>query len=1120
MRKLISTITVSFLLLTGYTQDIRFHEAIKSTGGDVFDIKQDKFGVIWMANFGMGLQRYDGVNLKSYKSDQRNPGTTVPGSAISVGIDADNNIWVGTLNGLQKFEPTTNKFTQYRHNPNDPSSISSDTVGTILEDHLGNLWVGTFRGLDLLDKKTGKFTHYRNDPNDPNSIGSSAAFTLFEDKKGTLWVGNLELDFVPKAGKSGLSRFDRSTGKFTRFTYDPANPKGIQDNRVVSIYEDNKGRFWIITPQPALYLMDRDAGVFTRYYPDPTKAGPLSAQPGGEKLVSQISFISEDSTGALWIGLGLSGMHRYDASGNKSTHFGYIHEGSKQISGKDTASGFTARQANRAMSSRDGLFWVATGDGELYNLNYNKTNIPFYNIPNQISGGANSFYVEPNGFILWITTGNGLLRRDMKTNTDKVWFNNPKDANSVSHNSISAIRVDAEGKFWLGTNGGGLDKFDPVSGKFVNYRHDPGNPKSLSGHYFAFLFIDHSQNLWCAHDSGISRMNTRTGEFINYKHNYKDSSSISTNNVIGIAEDADGYIWAASDKGMLRLDVKSGKFRSYITSNNVKNICIDSKGIMWAGSREALYYYNKTKDEFVLFADEQSIVPISNVINIIEDDQKNLWVSTGNQIIKINEDRSKVKKYTEANGVRATGFYFNDNFKAKDGKLFLGIENGYYSFYPNQISDIMYTPALAIFGFKLGDREVVPAPNGILTAPIWQTEEVRLNHHQNVFSFDFLAVDFITPNDEKYMFMLENYDNTWHDLGGDHRAFFFNVPPGKYNFRVKAINSDGASAEKSIRIIISPPWWRTWWAYCLYGLLLILVGYLIYKYQRYYIVKRERERSQQKELAQAKEIEKAYTELKNTQAQLIQSEKMASLGELTAGIAHEIQNPLNFVNNFSEVNTELIDELTTELATGNAQQAIEIANNIKSNEEKINYHGKRADSIVKGMLQHSRNNSGQKELTDINALTDECMRLSYHGLRAKDKSFNAKTTTIFDETLPKVNMAPQDIGRVVLNLFTNAFYSVMQKKKLLGDSFDPTVTAKTSKTAKGISISIRDNGNGIPQKVIDKIFQPFFTTKPVGEGTGLGLSMSYDIITKGHGGELKVNSQEGEFAEFIIELPI
>jgi signal transduction histidine kinase len=268
------------------------------------------------------------------------------------------------------------------------------------------------------------------------------------------------------------------------------------------------------------------------------------------------------------------------------------------------------------------------------------------------------------------------------------------------------------------------------------------------------------------------------------------------------------------------------------------------------------------------------------------------------------------------------------------------------------------------------------------------------------------------------------------------------------------------------------------------------------------------------------------SDLAKAQAQLIQAEKMASLGELTAGIAHEIQNPLNFMNNFSEVNTELIDEMQAALRSGNVEEAIAISNDIKGNEEKINHHGKRADGIVKGMLQHSRTSTGQKELTDINKLADEYLRLSYHGMRAKEKSFNAEFKTDFDESIGKIDIIPQDIGRVLLNLFNNAFYAANQKQKAEDSRLDPersqyvpTVKVVTKKLNNKIEIKVVDNGSGIPQKVVDKIFQPFFTTKPTGEGTGLGLSLSYDIITKEHNGIIKAESEEGKGTVFVIQLP-
>jgi signal transduction histidine kinase len=301
----------------------------------------------------------------------------------------------------------------------------------------------------------------------------------------------------------------------------------------------------------------------------------------------------------------------------------------------------------------------------------------------------------------------------------------------------------------------------------------------------------------------------------------------------------------------------------------------------------------------------------------------------------------------------------------------------------------------------------------------------------------------------------------------------------------------------------------------------LLAGLTMLLIVAFFLYRNNRKEKKAKHILEDKNevIEKTLTNLKSTQAQLIQSEKMASLGELTAGIAHEIQNPLNFVNNFSEVNKELIDEMQQEIDKGNYTDAKEISNDIKENEDKIIHHGKRADAIVKGMLQHSRTSTGKKELTNINALADEYLRLSYHGLRAKDKEFNAEMKTDFDKSIGNINIIPQDIGRVLLNLYNNAFYAVTEKKKQQPEGYEPVVSVSTKKINDKIEIRVKDNGNGIPQKVVDKIFQPFFTTKPSGQGTGLGLSLSYDIV-KTHGGEIKVETKEGEGSEFIIQMPL
>jgi two-component system, NtrC family, sensor kinase len=300
----------------------------------------------------------------------------------------------------------------------------------------------------------------------------------------------------------------------------------------------------------------------------------------------------------------------------------------------------------------------------------------------------------------------------------------------------------------------------------------------------------------------------------------------------------------------------------------------------------------------------------------------------------------------------------------------------------------------------------------------------------------------------------------------------------------------------------------------------LLIAFILYRNNRQKQIANQLLLRQKEEIdLQRDKAEKALNSLTATQTQLIQSEKMASLGELTAGIAHEIQNPLNFVNNFSEVNKELIGEMKQEIGKGNLEGVKSIAGDIEVNEDKIILHGKRADAIVKSMLQHSRTSVGKKELTDINELADEYLRLSYQGLRARDQSFNASVKTDFDRSIGKLNIIPQDIGRVLLNLYNNAFYALIVKKKLQGERFEPVISVRTKKVDGKVEIRVIDNGNGISPKVLDKVFQPFFTTKPAGQGTGLGLSLSYDII-KAHAGEIKVETKEGEGTEFVIQIPI
>jgi len=1119
-------LVVCSLLSTGnaFSQQIKFNKVLdgmKYGFWGVFSIVQDQKGVIWFTSVQKGLQRYDGKKITTFNHNNDNPNSLSSNFATAVTVDSLGHIWVGTAgSGLDRFDPETKKFTHFRHDPNDPASLGSDTIFSMITDRSGNLWIGTTRTLDNFNPVTGKFTHYIIDELF-NNVNTSSEFisinAILEDRNGNIWTGWGEPYLGKKDGIGGLARLDKSTGKFTLYKHDPSNPNSLSDNNVSNIYEDSKNNLWVCTKGNGLQILDRATGNFTQYdYFDPAHPEMISRPPYAGSDLDLVTFVSEDVKGRIWIGSAAGGINMYDPLLNKTTHFGSVSNDKTNIFAKDTMSGYTDSTAIRAFTSKDGLLWIIGNDGSIYNVDFSGTIIPFVSL----DASAGAFYYEEDKNTLWILSDIGIIRKNLLNNQQKVFKHDPQNANSPISNDVFNMLGDGEGNIWLANHFNGLDKFNIKTEQFTHIRHDKNNPASLVNDSLHILFFDRQHYLWIGTHIGLSRMDTKTGICTNYINDPNDSLSIGKGHINSIAQDKNDNIWIGTDVDVYALDTKTGKFQRYIMgSGQITNLCVDETGKIWTAGVGGLYFFDKEKNSFKKFTTQAFPDGFENVWGIVEDDKGNLWLSTSENIIKINKERNAVKIFNATQGVQPMTGIWLKNFRSKDGRLFLGGSKGYYSFKPDELIDDKTESIFYFTNFKIGSEEIVAGEGSVLTAPIWNTNSIELSYWQNTISFEFMAIDYKSRGEIKYLYKLENYDNEWRDIGTENKSIFFNLPHGKYVLQVKAINNDGSVSERSMDITITPPWWKTWLAYCLYAIFVIVSGYLIYRYQKYYIVTRERERTQKKELAQAKEIEKAYTELKTTQAQLIQSEKMASLGELTAGIAHEIQNPLNFVNNFSEVNAELIAEMKDEIEKGNIEEVKAIADDIEANEQKINHHGRRADAIVKGMLQHSRSSNGIKELTDINALADEYLRLAYHGLRAKDKSFNATMKTDFDESIGSINVVPQDIGRVILNLITNAFYVVDEKKKSGVENYEPTVTVSTKKIGEKVEIRVKDNGNGIPQKVLDKIFQPFFTTKPTGQGTGLGLSLSYDIV-KAHGGELKVETKEGEGSEFVIVLPI
>ena len=1117
---------------SGFCQNITFNKVFppnRSSFSHVTDITQDKSGNMWFAT-NIGLYRYNGYEMISYKSNQMDPNTIAGDILRAVCTDSVGNIWIAVQGkGIDKFDPVTGIFTHYKPDHNDPGSLSSDWVNVMLVDREGVLWIGSGLGLERYDPRTDKFNKYKNIPEDSTSLSHNEVVAIYENREGTLWIGTGSVygDYGNNFEAGGLNKMDKQTGTFRRFKHNPKNPNSLINNKVSAIFEDSKGTLWIGTAGDGLHTMDKSDEKIIRHPHNPNKPSKLSRPPlNPSNSDDHIRFIVEDFSGGIWIGTLDAGLNYYNPETQKITHF----ESDQNIPGA-----YNDRTTWAAFVSQDGVLWISTLFGNLYRIDPMQSEIPFIELPGQ---EVECFYEGEDG-TLWLG-GDKIFVSDNKYAEIIQRINNELNRTSTNFNYVKVIKEDSKGNILIG-GGGGLIILNITTKQFIHYKNDPGNNNTLSNNNIASISEDSKNNLWIGTLNGLNRLNPSTGEIKQFWVEDNHGDLFGTNFIIDVLLDDEDKVWVALGygKGLCLLNIATGEFEQYQSAYIVNSLFKDSEGKIWTGTSDGLFYYDVVKKAYLRYTDQNSFIEITTASNIIEDDNKNLWISTGSGLVKINALRTETKSYGTNYGVYSETLNRNATYKDNNGFLYFGNKNGYYKFLPSEITTNSKPPLLSISGFDVANQEAnfVPSQNEVNNS---QLTEIHLRYNQNTFSFDFAVIDYTNPAANQHFFMLENYDDDWRKANADRRAHFFNIPPGKYTFKVKGANSYGVWAEKVIDIIISPPWWKTIWAYIIYGFIFISGVWFMHNFQHQRVIRAERARTQQKEIEQAREIEKAYQELKSTQAQLIQSEKMASLGELTAGIAHEIQNPLNFVNNFSEVSNELIDEVLGERKKEKEERdeslEDEILLDLKQNLTKINHHGKRASDIVKGMLEHSRTSTGQKESTDINALADEYLRLAYHGLRAKDKLFNSNIETNFDPKLPKIDIIPQDIGRVILNLINNAFYTVNERSKNaeLADSplgaggkdskkmesdYKPTVSITTQLTANNqLLIVVKDNGSGIPDSIKEKIFQPFFTTKPTGQGTGLGLSLSYDIV-KAHGGVMKVETKEGEGSIFIISVP-
>ena len=1065
---------------------------------------QDKAGNLWIGTAGDGVSRYDGKSFTHYTEAEGLSNNSV----FSMLEDQNGNLWFGTVGGgVTRFDGKL--FTHFTKK----EGLSHNNVMSILQDKSGNIWFGSSSGANKYDGKT--FTHF----NVTEGLSDGNVLSMHQDLQGNMWFGT----------GNGVNKFDGKS--FSQFT----EAEGLSGTIFTSILEDQAGNLWFTAGDSGVNKYD--VKTFTHF----TQA---------EGLLNHLVRRSlQDRAGNLWFATDMGGLSKYDG---------------KTFTNYTEKDGLSNKSVYSLMEDRSGNIWCGTAGGGVNRFDGNR--FTHYTETEGISSPyVWSMYKDHSGNMWFGTDGEGAIKYDGKS------FAHFSEPENLSNNTVSCILEDKSGNMWIGTNSHGLNRYKPsMNGQADTLTYFYAG-HGTSDNNITSLLQDRVGNIWIGtYRGGIDKYDGTSIKI------FAKANGSAVNRVTSILEDQSGNIWYGSRGGGLsKIDgtnITHYTVAGGLSDNYINTLMEDKSGLIWIGTRNGVTLYD---GKFFTHITTTLGLPNNDITSIIEDQSGNLWFGTptglsvlqGNMAkvlfekIKtntINESDVFFTNYTYEDGFLGIGCYANTIVEDDAGTIWIGANDRLTAYHPpsGNVSIDTTGPTMQVTAISLYNEPVAWARleqhqdttltmgNGVhvknfkfKSTSDWYglPQDLSLAYDNNYLTFNFIGITMRQSNKVKYQYKMEGLEKDWSALSLRTEAPYGNLPHGAYTFKVKAMDSRGKwSDEFHYPFTIRPPWWLAWWAYGLYAVALIALILRMNLYLKARTLRIERERTHTKELAQAKEIEKAYSQLetvhenlKSTQKQLIHAEKMASLGELTAGIAHEIQNPLNFVTNFSSLNTELMDELDQEVKNGNLNEIASLTVTIKKNEEKINHHGKRADAIVKGMLQHSRTSTGHKEPTNINALAAEYLRLAYHGLRSKDISFNATMETDFDNSIGSINVIPQDIGRVILNLITNAFYAVSTPKSPKGDlPVNPTVVVSTKLIkspsedlgANMVVITVSDNGPGIPDAIKDKIFQPFFTTKPTGQGTGLGLSLSYDIV-KAHGGEIKMNTKENEGTEFIILLP-
>lgn len=749
----------------------------------VNSIYEDASGTLWVGTRGGGLNRFDPATgqLVHYQNDPENPNSLSNNNVLSICEDpgeSEKVLWIGTENGLNKFDCIEESFTCYKNDPDDPYSISDNNINVIYKDSSGTLWIGTRNGgLNRFDRAQKRFSHYENDPENPQSLNHNDVRSIYEDRSGALWVGTYG---------GGLNKLVTSSDKgtpptFICYTHDPNDPNSLSNDRVTSIYEDRMENLWAGTWNGGLNRFNREKKNFDHWLHNPKNPNSISN--------NYVWSIYEDRSGILWIGTSGGGINKIDRTRDKFRHY-YHDPGNPNSLNND--------EIWSIYEDKTGVLWIGTDVGGLNKIDREKERFTYYmhdpKNPFSLSySEVRSIYEDPGetGNVLWIGTYRGGLNkfdRDKKQFT--CYMNDPDNPKSLSSDFIVSIYGDSEGMLWIGTYGGGLNRFSRDKELFTRYMNDPENPKSLSNNFVHVIYEDRSGVLWIGTDRGLNQFDRDKEQFVRYEYESDNPNSLSYNCVFSIYEDESGALWIGTFGGGLnKFEREKNKFTHYTEKEGLSN--------------NAIY-------------------------GILCDDEGSLWISTNDGLSKFNPKTETFKNYDINDGLQSREFNRGAYHKSKSGEMFFGGVSGFNAFYPDKIKESPYTPPILITDFQISNQSVGIGGDSPLKKHINETEEIVLSYKNNIFSFEFVALDYRIPDKNQYAYVMEGFEKDWNYVGNRRFATYTALAPGDYTFRVKGSSSDGVWNEEgvSVRIKITPPFWKTWWFYlgCILGIIFSGIG--------------------------------------------------------------------------------------------------------------------------------------------------------------------------------------------------------------------------------------------------------------------------------------------------------